>query len=67
MLRKSQPNFQHDVNKIEAQAKQWFSYKKNVYSEAGIDSYSVKPLLRKIQPKSFFFSYKIEVINFSSI
>ena len=30
MLRKSQPNFQNYVNKIEAQAKTWFSYKKRV-------------------------------------
>ena len=30
--RKSQPNFSHYVTKIEAQAKKWFSYKKNVYS-----------------------------------
>ena len=28
MLRKSQPNFQHYVKKIEAQEKKWFSYKK---------------------------------------
>ena len=31
MLRKFQPNFQHYVKKIEAQAKRWFSYKKTVY------------------------------------
>ena len=28
MLRKSQPNFQHYVKKIETQAKKWVSYKK---------------------------------------
>ena len=28
ILRKFQPNFQHYVKKIEAQAKKWFSYKK---------------------------------------
>ena len=28
MLAKSQPNFQHYVNKIEAQGKKWFSFKK---------------------------------------
>ena len=28
MLRKSLPNFQHYIKKIEAQAKKWFSYKK---------------------------------------
>ena len=27
MLRKSLPNFEHFVKKIEAQAKKWFSYK----------------------------------------
>ena len=27
-LRKTQPNFQHYVKKIEARAKKWFSYKK---------------------------------------
>ena len=26
MLRKSQPNFQHYIKKIEAQARKWFSY-----------------------------------------
>ena len=30
ILRKSQPDFQHYVKKIEAQAKKWFSYKKKV-------------------------------------
>ena len=30
ILRKFQPNFQHYVKKIEAQAKKWFSYKKRV-------------------------------------
>ena len=30
MLRKSQPNFQNYVKKIEAQAKKWFPYKKRV-------------------------------------
>ena len=29
ILRKSQPNFLHYVEKIEAQAKKWFSYKKS--------------------------------------
>ena len=28
ILRKSQPNFQHYVKKIEAEAEKWFSYKK---------------------------------------
>ena len=28
MLRKSQPNFEHYVKKIETQAKKWVSYKK---------------------------------------
>ena len=28
ILRKSQPNFQHYVKKIEVQGKNWFSYKK---------------------------------------
>ena len=28
ILRKPQPNFQHYVKEIEAQAKKWFSYKK---------------------------------------
>ena len=28
ILRISQPNFWHDVKKIEVQAKKWFSYKK---------------------------------------
>ena len=32
ILRKFQPNFQHYAKKIEAQAKKWFSYKKNVIS-----------------------------------
>ena len=31
ILRKSQPNSKHYDKKIEAQAKKWFSYKKNVY------------------------------------
>ena len=30
--RKYQPNFQYYVKKIEAQARNWFSSKKNVYS-----------------------------------
>ena len=30
MLRKSQPNFQNYVKKIEVQAKTWFCYKKPV-------------------------------------
>ena len=30
MFRKTQPNFWHYVEKIEAQAKKWFSHKKNV-------------------------------------
>ena len=32
MLRKSQPNFSRYLKKIEAQAKKWFSNKKNMYS-----------------------------------
>ena len=31
MLRKSQRNFYHYVKKIDAKAKKWFSYKKNLY------------------------------------
>ena len=31
MLREFQPNFQYYVKKTEAQAKNWFSYKKNMY------------------------------------
>ena len=33
MLRKSQPNFQHYIKKIEAQTKKWFSYKKKLVVE----------------------------------
>ena len=33
MLRRSQPNFQHYVKKIEAQAKKWFSYKNRVFMD----------------------------------
>ena len=29
ILRKSQPNFQHYVKKVETKAKKWFSYKKS--------------------------------------
>ena len=35
ILRKSQPNFQHQVKKIEAQAKKWFSKKKKIIQKFG--------------------------------
>ena len=37
MLRKSQPNFQYYyIKKINAQAKNWFSYKKRVLLKQGL-------------------------------
>ena len=32
-IKKSQPDFQRYVEKIEAQAKKWFSYEKKVYAK----------------------------------
>ena len=37
MLRKSLPNFQHYIKKIEAQAKKWFSYKKKTCIPGGVN------------------------------
>ena len=44
-LRKTQPNFQHYVKKIEARAKKWFSYKKKrVYKKKPESIPSLTPI-----------------------
>ena len=51
ILGNPQPNFQHYVKKIEAQAQtKWFSYKKNVYS-AGIVDWTKEELTNIEGPK----------------
>ena len=42
MLRKSQPDFERHVKKIEAQAKKWFSYKKTCSSFGPVFDFASK-------------------------
>ena len=50
MLRKSQPNFQHYVIKIEAQTKKQFSYKKRVEQKTRFNFALFESMLRSYIP-----------------